>query len=243
MAIYLFENFPQTAGKVLQTHCEALQPQSSSAGSREWVCLWLRQCVAAARPLRTASLEVSRCCVLPCSQRTEWKGYCCHQLVFIGGLFVGCADLASAPSGGAWNKSFAGGNALELPTQDYLLGRSVVPQLSVRGEHWMLETRDTASKKLMFRQGHLVHSHYQLPGLCINVLVFWHCKLSLVNVGEIVGIWIFCICQYLIQGANKNYPGVTSLFAFFWLGIVCLQFYMPEQGFMCKLNNSSLLFP
>lgn len=32
---------------------------------------------------------------------TEWKGCCNHQLVFIGGLFVGCADLASAPSGGA----------------------------------------------------------------------------------------------------------------------------------------------
>lgn len=47
--------------------------------------------------------------------------YCNHQLVFIGGLFVGCADLASVPSGGAWNKSFAGGNALELPTQDIYL--------------------------------------------------------------------------------------------------------------------------
>lgn len=41
-----------------------------------------------------------------------------NRLVFIGGLFVGCADLASAPSGGAWSKSFVGGNALELPTQD-----------------------------------------------------------------------------------------------------------------------------
>lgn len=71
--------------------------------------------------LRTAYLEVSLCCVLPCSQRTEWKRCYNHQLVFIGGLFVGCADLASAPSGGAWNKSFAGGNALELPTQDIYL--------------------------------------------------------------------------------------------------------------------------
>lgn len=37
----------------------------------------------------------------------------------------------------------------------------------------MLETKDTASYiKLKFRPGNLVHSHYQLPGLCINVLVF-----------------------------------------------------------------------
>lgn len=85
MAIYLFENFSQTAGKVLQTHCEALQPQSSSAGSREWVCLWLRQCVAAAKPLRTAYLEVSLCCVLPCSQRTVKRvlqpSACVHRWV------------------------------------------------------------------------------------------------------------------------------------------------------------------
>lgn len=40
MSFYLFENFPQTAGKVPQTHCKVEQPQSSSACSRERVCLW-----------------------------------------------------------------------------------------------------------------------------------------------------------------------------------------------------------
>ena len=117
--------FPQTAGKVLQTHCKVQQPQSNSAlGMQQGtsvplaLCCQHRQCVAAIRPLRTALLEVSLCCVLPCSQRTEQKRHSENRLVFIGGLFVGCADLASAPSGGAWNKSFAGGNALELPTQD-----------------------------------------------------------------------------------------------------------------------------
>lgn len=151
----------------------------------------------------------------PLLSKNRVKRYCNHQLVFIGGLFVGCADLASAPSGGAWNKSFTGGNALELPTQDVYLA---IPwchncQWGDSIGCWrpgILPLKNWCSG----RQGHLVHSHYQLPGSCINVLVFWHCELSLVNVGEIVGIWIFCICQYLIQGANKNYPGVTSLFAF-----------------------------
>lgn len=87
------------------------------------LCRQHRQCVAAIRPikpLRTAFLEVSRCCVLPCSQRTEQKKKKRHsenRLVFIGVLLVRCADLASAPSGGAWNKTFA----LELPTQDIYL--------------------------------------------------------------------------------------------------------------------------
>lgn len=135
--------------------------------------------------------------------------------MFVGGFCVGRADLASVPSGGAWNKSLEMGVGIctGAAHSGYLLGRSVVPQLSVRGQCWVLEARDAASSKLMSSQGDLVHSHYQLPGLCVTVLVFWHGKLGLVNVGEIVGIWVFCICQYLIQGANKNYPGDTGLVA------------------------------
>ena len=93
--------------------------------------------------LKNSFLEVSLCCVFPCSQRTEQKGHSEHQRVFIGGLFVARADLASAPSGGAWNKSFAGGNTLELPTQDTFTwlfhGATIV------SEGTALETRDTAS--------------------------------------------------------------------------------------------------
>lgn len=48
----------------------------------------------------------------------------------------------------------------------------------------MLEAGGAASSKLML-QGRLVHSHYQLPGLCITAC-FLQCKLSLVNVGEMV---------------------------------------------------------
>lgn len=105
-------------------------------------CCQHRQCVAATRPVRTACLEVSLCCVLPHSQRTERKRHSENRLVFVGGLIVGCADLASAPSGGAGNKSCAGRNAAH---SGELLGCFVLPQLSVRGQCWMLETRDTTS--------------------------------------------------------------------------------------------------
>lgn len=83
------------------------------------LCCQRRQCVTAIRPLRTASWKCHYAVFFPAVQ--EQRGEKRHSenwLVHTGGLFVGCADLASAPSGGAWNKSFAGGNALELPTQD-----------------------------------------------------------------------------------------------------------------------------